>query len=261
MAIRELDQYVISHKYIDDKRFNNRKLLYVNQLIKKNTSNGDETWKFDNIDYLNPFYCELTALYWIWKNVKEVEYISIEHYRRVFISSSGSIAEYKLLTKKEISDILRKYSIILPRNHWFKNTLYREYENNHIKKDMDLMIELINKSYPEYNDSVNKIMTGQICSLFNMAVIKKSDFDEYCKFTFDILNRVFDEIKDENAIRSGYQSRTIGFLAERLFNIWVNNKFNEEEIYRCSIGHLEQNSIEHNLKNIAFKLLKRNHDI
>ena len=38
----------------------------------------------DNISTRNGTFCELTGLYWAWKNLHDVEYIGFCHYRRFF---------------------------------------------------------------------------------------------------------------------------------------------------------------------------------
>lgn len=42
---------------------------------------GDDTG--DNISFKNPYYSELTAVYWAWKNL-DADYIGLVHYRRYF---------------------------------------------------------------------------------------------------------------------------------------------------------------------------------
>lgn len=38
----------------------------------------------DNISSKNPFYCELTATYWAWKNLPDMDFLGLCHYRRYF---------------------------------------------------------------------------------------------------------------------------------------------------------------------------------
>ena len=45
----------------------------------------------DNISAKNCYYSELTGLYWVWKNVKDPDYVGVCHYRRYLLNDAGSI--------------------------------------------------------------------------------------------------------------------------------------------------------------------------
>ena len=64
-----------------------------------------------------------------------------------------------------------------------------------------------------------------------MFVMKKSLFDKYCLWLFDILFALEKEIDISEYDK--YNKRIYGFLAERLFNVWIDKQklsFKEEKI-------------------------------
>ena len=185
---------------------------------------GDNTG--DNISLKNPNYCELTGLYWAYKNIN-CEYIGLSHYRRYFTCKSLtrrlSAKDDKfslILNKYEALDLLKSADIILPRKrNYYIETIRSHYKNAHHIDDLNKVEEIIKEYHKDYIDSFNEVMDGKKLYLYNMFIMKKSDFDDYCQWLFDILFRLEKEVDLRNY--DAYQSRIFGFLSERLFNVWL----------------------------------------
>ena len=180
----------------------------------------------DNISKKNPYYAELTGLYWAWKNL-DCEYIGLSHYRRFFdLNFFLKTLKYKqksILKKRDIDKLLDKADIVLPELGNFKNdTIRSHYERSHIAQDLVVAEDIIRRYHSEYLGSFNKVMNGSSATFFNMFVMRKSLFDEYCEWLFDIFLRLEKEIDLSKHV--GYQQRVFGFMAERLFNVWVDYK-------------------------------------
>lgn len=198
----------------------------------------------ENISYKNNNYCELTGLFWMWKNVS-CDYIGLCHYRRYFINKNiltKMICRNKmnlLLNKNEITKIMNSYDIILPQKMDFgDDTIRIHYEKHHNIDDMNRIEAIIKSKYSQYVEPFQKVMSDKKMYTFNMFIMKKEDFNRYCNWLFDILFQLEKEI--DITKYDSYQQRIYGFISERLFNVWIlNEKFNIKEIETINI---EENS-------------------
>lgn len=185
---------------------------------------GDNTG--ENISIKNPNYCELTGLYWAWKNL-DCEYIGLCHYRRYFAhkSKSSKLEDKKqaIFTRDDYERLLQQYDVILPKKrNYFIETVRSQYEHAHNKRDLDEIEKIIKMQYPSYIEAFEKVMNSRKLHIYNMFVMNKALFDEYCIWLFDILFTLEKRIDITNYDK--YNARVFGFLSERLFNIWLEKK-------------------------------------
>lgn len=188
----------------------------------------------DNISKKNISYCELTAIYWAWKNIKllypNIEYIGINHYRRYFswhrhtirnviYLPENSIKTYKLNRKTIDKYLQAKYAIIAKKKN-YPYPLSIDYSVCHISDDIRTLQEIIKKCTPEYANSADIILNHENkLSPYNMFILPIKVFDQYCNWLFKILTEVEKEI-NINCYNST-QKRIYGYMAERLFNVWL----------------------------------------
>lgn len=160
----------------------------------------------DNISDKNKQYCELTALYWLWKNCKS-DWVGLSHYRRRFLISNEEIKE---LLKSDIDVVFTTPVINEP------NVKYM-YEKNHCADDWQIMKNAVKNNCPEYEDSVCTMELSDNYIPYNMFIMKKSFLNSYCEWLFPILEYCEKEIGKKDDI---YQNRYVGFLAERLMSVY-----------------------------------------
>ena len=188
----------------------------------------------DNISLKNPHFCELTCHYWAWKNLKDVDIVGLNHYRRYFdfqkkwpqFSADKHFIKTEDFLNQEykfpnLEKILSKYDIILPiARHWrVSNT--QQYEDYHIAKDWEMLRQIIKERSPLFIPAFEKTMDHSNKSVgYNMFITHWKYFDAYSEWLFDIL---FEVERRVPPIDDPIQSRIYGYMSERLINVFCEH--------------------------------------
>lgn len=189
---------------------------------------GDNTG--ENISVRNPFWCELTGLYWAWKNL-DCDYFGLVHYRRHFKGKTKSDDKFeKIIKRSEIEKLLEQTDIILPKKrYYFIETLYSHYKHTHYVKDLQKTKEILTKQFPDYINAFDNVMKRRSGHMFNIFIMKKHLINDYCSFIFNIL---FEQEKQTDiSSYNRYQARVYGYIAELLLDVWIEkNKLSYIEV-------------------------------
>ena len=170
----------------------------------------------DYIDNLNPWYCEITALYNIWKH-STADIVGLDHYRRYFVQNNH------IITKEEIETILKDHDIIMYK--WPHDTAFQDMDGAGKGKELRFALDLVEVLHnKEMRDFFETDMKQKGVYEGNMFICRKEVIDEYCQFLFPLLEQ-FDK---------GHKfriNRIDGYIAEYMFGPWM--KYKQKKIYDC----------------------------
>lgn len=205
--------------------------------------------KGENISFKNPNYNELTAIYWAWKNLKDVDAVGLVHYRRLFFDTKPHSLD-NVLSKTRIDNLLSKYDVILPtKRNYYIETNYSHYIHAHHREPLDETRNIIVKDYPNYLPAFDKVMKKTKAHMFNMFIMRKDAFQSYCQFIFGVLNKL--ETKIDISDYSIQEKRVYGYISELLMDVWLEtNAYSYVEVPWGQIGG------KNNIKK-AISLVKR----
>jgi len=201
----------------------------------------------ENISSKNATYCELTGLYWAWKNLED-DYIGLVHYRRYFASpdSNKQMDPYdRIVGGGELRRILKDHPIVIPESRkYYIETLESHYAHTHYQSQLTETRAVIKKLYPEYLPSFDNVLKQTQGHMFNMMIMRRDYLDEYCTWLFNILREV-ERSYNHDELDSAYQGRYIGRIAEIIFNVWLDYKMvsgaiTQDDICELPCIHLEK---------------------
>lgn len=204
----------------------------------------------DSISKKNPYFSELTGIYWVWKNTRQ-QITGCCHYRRYFTAKPEPVdylvkrlyqiikGEYasrysfikttqvkrfarRIITNAEIRRILSRYDAILPKPRIFPISVEAHYRANHNPADLETLESLIKSNCPDYLVSYHSVLSGNRLYANNMFILKENDFNRFMEWWFGCLFEF--EKRSDLTKYVGDQQRVIGFIAERLLNVWFHHQ-------------------------------------
>lgn len=186
----------------------------------------------ENISEKNPRYCELTAQYYVWKNYEKLgnpDYVGFCHYRRLFNFNSdrrfygpvlgGDVFEQLMMSGENVEKAVEGCDILVPEQMKLEGyTILSHYGNSHHIKDYQTALEILLNKYPEFKDSVKEYNGGHDAYFTNCYIMSRKEFFAYMEWLFSILFEADAKIPE---YKNFYDNRVVGFVAERLFGIYI----------------------------------------
>lgn len=209
---------------------------------------GDNTG--ENISHLNREYCELTALYWAWKNYDQLgnpDYIGFMHYRRHLIfntketfreASNGMVyvqnidkayVERYHLKSEYIRETVKGNEVIICSRVDLRklgtNSPYLHYKKGgtrggllHIE-DYDQALNVIREKYPDFSEDIVKYNDGHYAYFTNVFIMCKEQFYKYCEWLFDVLGACQFNLEKYDKM----ETRQRGYISEWLTGIYITH--------------------------------------
>ncbi len=181
----------------------------------------------DNISSWNPYYSELTGVYWLWKNCTDTDIIGICHYRRYLIAEDGH-----LYCADDFARLLAEYDMVVTKKLELRMPYYDGFAATHDEKDLVETERVVAEKYPSYAPLFHRMVHQNKTYFANMMVCGKQLYDQYCAWLFDILFEVQRRI--DTTGYDHYRKRVYGFLSEFLLTVWIEK--NGLHVYESCVG-------------------------
>lgn len=175
----------------------------------------------DSIASLNSSYCELTGLYWLWKNVN-AQYKGLAHYRRILASCPTKKIEQVLNSDDYISalhnaDVLtavaKRYPLATVQSHYINSK--KCYQNIH-EDDISALKQAMKSAGMDYCKVLDGVLNGHKAHMLNIFCMREDMFDSYCSWLFNVVD-VFYSLRSQRID----QKRFVGAMSEFLLDVWV----------------------------------------
>ena len=181
---------------------------------------GDDTG--EHISAKNPTFCELTGLYWAWKNL-DADYVGLAHYRRHFGGKGRGEPLSRVLTEQEAIRLLEGKDGLLPKKRkYYIETLYSHYAHTMHVEPLDITGAILREKYPAYAPAFDALKKRTSAHMFNMLILRRDHLDAYCTWLFDILFEL--EKRVDATAYDAFHGRFFGRVSELLLDVWLSQQ-------------------------------------
>ena len=202
------------------------KLLQVGALLTDERIKGCTAYDCtgDNISEKNQNFCELTGLYWIWKNSME-DYVGLVHYRRHFLLPENWV------------DIMaeNRIDVVLPVPLYVSPSISENYRIRHVASDWEYLMGYFRTNLPDEYESALHFFEGNIYNPCNMLIARREVLDDLCSWMFPIIFAVAEHIGEKE---DSYQRRYPGFMSERLITYFFESRKEKYKVVYCDKNFL-----------------------
>ncbi len=192
---------------------------------------GDDTG--DNISAKNRSYCELTGIYWAWKNLTGTDYIGTCHYRRYFDTlHRGALIDKRYIRfadlatdgverAPDLAALLGRHDMAITTPRPYSYPLAADYRKQHIEAHLTALRGVLGELHPDYLPAFDHVLyrTNRL-SHYNMFICRWDRFDHYAGWLFGLL---FELERRIDIPADPVQGRVFGYLAERLLMVYCRH--------------------------------------
>lgn len=184
---------------------------------------GDDTG--DSISERNATYCELTALWWLWRNC-ESDYKGLVHYRRHLASPDSTRRQAasplaRVVRGEELRSLLAGHDAVLPRKRrYYIETMRSHWDHTQPPEQLTEARRAVANLEPAYSDAFERVLSARGAHMFNMMVMRADAFDAYCAWLFPLLAELTSRL--DPAQYPPFQARYPGRISELLLDAWVD---------------------------------------
>ena len=125
-----------------------------------------------------------------------------------------------MLSLSDWERLLGEADVVLPKKrHYFIETTRSQYAHAHNPRDLDVAEQVVAELHPDAADAFGKVMSRTSGHRFNMFVMRRDMFNDYCEFLFSTLFEM--ERRIDTSKYNDYNRRVFGFIGERLMDVWI----------------------------------------